>query len=110
MKGGRVSRSARPKPFLQTAALAAVILASLGGAGRAADLGEGRLAGPAPYGVLERSAAIVVPDCFESYRARLLRCAPREEVRFRDDLGLIAIERAIRKPWRPPYPQLVDRP
>lgn len=56
-----------------------------------------------------RSVAIVVPACSERSWSLLLRCLPREEVYFPEELGLVQIQSTRAAVPRTPYPALVPR-
>lgn len=74
--------------------------------GNAADLGT--VVYPSRSVVIEeRTAVTLVPDCIESHWARLLRCAPRQNIPLVDEIGLVQVLNSMDGPRRRPYPELV---
>jgi hypothetical protein len=87
-----------------------VLFAAAASGGEAADLGYGAV--QAPYGSVVEvvSPYLVVPACTESHRAVLMRCLPRREIAWPDDVGLIRIGRSLARPAPRPYRQLFTWP
>lgn len=95
------------------AAMAAGLVLTLcpAGAALAADVaGYGHGPHP-PYGPRDLPVpAIVVPGCEESFSATLMRCVPRREIAFPDEVELLRIERSLGPRGPLPYKQLFTWP
>jgi hypothetical protein len=84
------------------------LLAAVPAAATAADLGAGLW--PSRSVVIEeRMAVTLVPDCIEGHWARLVRCAPRQNVPLVDEVGLVQLLNTMEAPRRRPYPELVNQ-